>query len=504
MSYGSTPSEDATSKFPKRLARDIILSNDIGRDTKVDPFAQRDITKLFGDHQRIDRGLTTVCFSDKPKLRHTPSPVDMVKETGRERKKSIMKAGDDDAPVDGGKYNPTHPSLTASAKVSFTKDSRWRELRQPTTAQLRKEVIVKQKMMQLEAELQRANVSLEPPPMLQRPDVQHVPGFAGYSSRPQSSMVAASRLADVDRFTVFPWERKNRLEKKAVELEKLQAASGSPAHGHSGSGAGATTARHTNASGRGGFTTHRSTHTGGSESAHEEDERWQAERKMLLQKMGLATGPGAKRFDKASRKKQSIRGADFSSTVSRDGQKLFFHQPAPEVGDLSYHPNHGSTTRARALSADVRIARYSSRDAVQTRRPFTETVDNILQFENLLRFHQRQKLRAKESVFALPDQEAQQGDLDQQLSTITKADDFNLHPESIRPPQRSFYPERQAHSPSIFLYSDRPGSTVAKVVGGAAATAASVRRGRQTATECGVAPATSVADTDSPLAATTS
>lgn len=110
------PSE-ASSKFSKRLARDIYLSNDIGRDANVDPFVNRDITKIFGDPRKLDRGATTLSFADKPLPRHSASPVSMQRGTSR----TASAAGARGPTVCEGDYNPKRPDSRLS--VSFTKDA---------------------------------------------------------------------------------------------------------------------------------------------------------------------------------------------------------------------------------------------------------------------------------------------------------------------------------------------------------------------------------------------
>jgi hypothetical protein len=495
-SLRGTPSEDATSKFPKKLSRDIYLSNDIGRDPNVDPFVSRDITKIFGDARKLERGTTTLSYAEKPKLRHSPSPVSMLKSTGRGAAAVGSRSG---TPCEGS-YTP---QLQESQNtITFPKDVRWGEDRAQSAAMQRKEVVSRQRAMELDVALQRARVDLNPPPLIIVPDARNAPHIGKYSGRRGDKTVNERQLAaPIERFTVMPWDAsRSKLAKKSVHLQlpptvptTANAAGNSSsrppplAHG----GGGAFTGR---PGGKPMLSTQRSMAT--SESMEEEEERWKTERTLLIQRMGLG-GAGANGANRNGRKKKepTPKGADFSSLASRSAP--MWNQPrAQEIHDLMYSPSTTVTSNARAHSANVRIGNYSSRNKAATNKPFVDVADKILQFENLLKFHDRQKLNAQRSVFALPqefsdgdddlgdDSAAAEGGItggssspnkrtkshkcgDDDEPMLSRIDDVALHPESTRPPQRGLFSPQVASSPSLFLFADRSDTTISHVLGGA-------------------------------------
>jgi hypothetical protein len=461
MGFGATANEDVTSKFPNKLARDIYLSNDIGRDPNVDPFTTRDITKIFGDARKLERGATTLCYADKPKLRHSPSPVNMMKLTGRNTPGGTRSG----TPCEG---NYTPKELEAKTVISFTKDARWGEERSMNAAMLRREVVRKQKAMELGVALQRARVDLNPPPMISKPNTNKTPAIGNYSGRKMDTLMQEKHLAQpFERFTTLPWEaHKAKLAKHAVQLN-LPTGGGAPVTKPSVTftgGGGTQTGRSVGKS-----LTYRSV---GTSEGEEEEERWKAERALLIQRMGLGAG-GSNRDRK---KKQHIqKGADFASLAPRAAP--MWNQPrGKETHDLMYKPSHDLTSNSRAHSATVRLGSYASRENLETRRPFIDVADRILQFENLVKFHERQKLNAKRSVFALPeervtdDDDERAGEKGRRGMTVelglSRIDDFSLHPESTRPPQRGLYAPQMSTSPSLFLYSDRPDTAISQVLGG--------------------------------------
>ncbi|CUG89815.1 Hypothetical protein, putative [Bodo saltans] len=229
----------------------------------------------------------------------------------------------------------------------------------------------------------------------------------------------------------------------------------------------------------------------------EEEERWKAERTLLIQRMGLGgAGNGGANRNGRKKKEAAPRGADFTSLASRSAP--MWHQPrGQEINDLMYSPATTVTSNARAHSANVRIGNYSSRNKAATNKPFVDVAEKILQFENLVKFHDRQKLNAQRSVFALP-QEFSDGDDDfaddgsgeglltagssspnkkkkknkkkddeDEEPILSRIDDVALHPESTRPPQRGLFSPQVSSSPSLFLFADRSDTTISHVLGGA-------------------------------------
>ncbi|CUG89814.1 Hypothetical protein, putative [Bodo saltans] len=294
-----TPSEDATSKFPKKLSRDIYLSNDIGRDPNVDPFVSRDIT----------------------------NPVSMLKSTGRG---SVAVGSRSGTPCDGTYTPQAQPSQST---ISFPKDVRWNEDRVQSAAMQRKEVVGRHRAMELDVALQRARVDLNPPPVITVPDSRSAPHIGKYSGRRGDNTVNERQLAaPIERFTVMPWDaNRSKLAKKAVQLQlppTVPTTTNAHAPGHhnkppplAGGGGGALT------TGRSGgktiLSTHRSMAT--SDSMEEEEERWKAERTLLIQRMGLGgAGNGGKkkiRFHGRRRGTLESRTDAFDSTHGVRGSR---------------------------------------------------------------------------------------------------------------------------------------------------------------------------------------
>lgn len=359
---------------------------------------------------------------------------------------------------------------------------------------MRKDVLRKQHNLELEAELLHNGVDLAPPPVIRKPETHASPSFSGYSGRltRTEQHVQEKHLANpMERFTVLPWDQaKSKLGGKAVEL-------GLPPKSTGGAGAGGARPSTTTAGGTKPILTQRSAITiSTSDNLEEEEERWKSERTLLIQRMGLAGGTGAKRD---RRKKQTQRGADFSSTASRAAPLWHqWHQVGIVSQDLMYTTSIAGTSRARVKSAEVRLGNYSSRNATTTRQPFVENTERILQFENLAKFHKQQKLNAKRSVFALPEDPVLEDDAPSSVMSpggsrrkstkspqrggsgaeeeLSRVNDFSLHPETARAPLRGLYSSAMSSSPSLFFFSDRSDASIGHVLGGARQVTSASRR----------------------------
>jgi hypothetical protein len=411
------PNEDVTSKFSRKLAIEFQMNDSVGRESTMDPFANKDITKILGKPQR-DR-LSLLHNVNKP-VRHSPSPVDI--KHGDDRSKSGFPQITSITP--GPEYNI--PTTLSDAAKSIPLAVRWAHERPQTVQESKRDAMKSLRTTQLSESLHVT----EPPASFTSWDAT-APKLAAGTGRgelfgpstsgaaPHSPPIHMPKTAD--RFTVFHWEQKKRLERQAVELT-----------------AGNDTSR----------TKPPPPSENRTETSNHED-KWANEHKSLLSRMGIN---GTARADATLRRQKAVPGPNFSSMPGRNAPSSFHYKY--EVADVSYDPKVPLRTGSAAVSF-----KKSSGRAVSA-KPYIETANRCLEYTSLAKFHERQKIRARTSPFALPDQ-SNDPSADDELRVY---DDLAMHPESLRQPSL-VSSKKFKNTPDIALFSDRADAPLQHVLG---------------------------------------
>ena len=395
--------EDVTSKYNKKLVVDFQLADCVGRDSTMDPFANKDITKILGKPQR-DR--MSLLDNVKKPARHSPSLVDIVHEEDRGKKGFPQMTSISPGPI----YDV--PSTLSDASRTIGSATRWPQDRPHTVQESKREAMKALRTSQLTESLKIT----QPPASFVSWDTS-APKLALFSGRESASTLPVPRT--VDRFTVFHWEQKKRLEKQAVDLTAGEIQRSKPP----------TPSDHAT-------------------ETSNVDDKWTREHKSLLSRMGIA---GTTRRD-TQKRRHNVHGPDFAATVGRDAP-CSFHTKITTT-DVTYDATRPPTRSTGTVSFKSFSGRATSA------KPFVETAQRCIEYNSLARFHERQKIRARTSPFALPDQPNESAAEDDRRVY----DDLTMHPESLKQPV--LVNTKKFHgAPDIALFSDRADSTLADVLG---------------------------------------
>jgi hypothetical protein len=423
-----SPNEDVTSKYKHKIAVEFQMNDSVGRDSTMDPFANRDITKILGKPVR-DR--MAILFNTEKPTRHSPSMVDI--QHGDNRAKSGFPQLKSTTP--GPEYDI--PSTLSATGTTISHAARWQGDRPLSVHVAKRDAAKDLRSTQLSETLQLQ----EQPASFTSWDAS-VPKLSALTSRGElfgaapngrppvggvSHALPANMPKAADRFTVFHWEQKKRLEKQAVELTAA------------------------NDTARSKQTPHAESQT----DIGNREEKWTAERKHLLTRMGIEGGSRAEASKRMHRK--IVVAPSFSSMPGRNAP-VPFHTRL-QLTDTSYDPKKP----ARSRSAGLSFSKSSGRGA--SAKPYVDIANRCLEYTSLVKFHERQKIRARTSPFALPEQDTdnRQGKAEEEVE-LRVYDDLAMHPESLRQP--TLVPSKKfKKAPDMALYCDRADATLQHVLG---------------------------------------
>lgn len=458
----------------KKLCRDIHFATNVGRDSPFDPFANRDVTKLFSD--KYEPSSSLMYFAHKPD-RHVPMPVVMSKMPHGHQFDNVME-------VTQASYDPT--PLPAGKAISFTKAQRFRDSRPRSCGPSDDdEDASRQRASRSDAVLAGSMVSdgmrtttgddgaANATDARRRPHSRQLhtpdptkargPAFGRMSDRdgrapsrvanaPVIRAASAQSTARPGEKIVFPWER---------------GANGSPKPGTAGKGARRGGAG-SNASPTGSVAPSMAASQrrddaslaasgigsapgkDGGPTAAEEHEAWLEKRKLLINRFGLTGGN-----DRRRRQSERVRAPDITAMPGRE-KVMKFHAPGKEKNDLMYDPKITVTTKTRSV-AHVELGKQAGR--WQRGQPHVQRVEELLNVDNLSRLHQRHLRRERSRQWSRDPSSTAPVFEGKPLSA---ADEFAYNTTTLRPPK----PRHVAHTTDALLCADRPDEPLAAVLGG--------------------------------------
>ena len=435
------------STMPHRLYRDIRLSNDIGRDSPMDPFVGKDMTLLFGKKKDSSTGL--MYFAQKP-LRKTQGSVVMSKQPDPRKGMSIYR------PISQVTYDVKYAADCEKA-IAFTKGKRFPDPDARTKRlEERKQVLLSRKQFGDNTpiplmEPEKKYPELPPRDIVEKPDLSHAPLIGKYAGRGWDKDDGSPPRKKLTKWTMFPWEKKGRPTSPSSPTAVTQTTvpdptvedgvdltAPSPPPPARAQSANPTKSR--------------------PETEEEEEEKWLKERKGLLARYGLSGG-GTRR--ERLRRRARPKGADFSATTGRDAP-VFDLAQGKQLVDLLYLPKYDVTSRERKKYADVGIGKYAGR-ATNAEAPHIQSVNRVLEPNRLQKFHQKKLQREAESALAMPASNGAPKAVSEK--PLTGADEFTTNPRTLHAPvtvvTRAF-----KGAPDITLYSDRPNEPLSAVLGG--------------------------------------
>jgi hypothetical protein len=469
----TTDSVSALSTFPHRLYRDIRLSNDIGRDSPMDPFKTKDLTLLFSKKKDTSRSL--MYFAQKP-LRRPHGAVVMGKQPDPRKGMGIYRE------ITQASYEVSYP-MDPHIAVSFTKGRRFPDpMARNRHLEERRQVLLSRKVGGDHSPIELA---LDPAPedapgpylksVIEPLDDSHVPKFDLYAGR-KWDISPERRSPRRDRFTVFPWERRGRksVSRNANRPATQPSGNASPTSQTGGGkvddddtkssvadrelarSRAQSVAQQSVATGNGGPGSRKARDT----NEQQDEEQWLKERKQLLTRYGLSGGAAATRRERLKRRLKP-KGTDIGANTGRDAPVCGMAY-GKELHDLTYNPKYDVTTMERKKLADVKLDKYASRqeDGLPAH---IATVNAVLDYSRLTKFHQMKLKQERESALALPN--ANNNTSQHQERPLTAADDYATNPRTGYAP-RTVVTRIWKGAPDMSLFSDRPDEPLAAVLGG--------------------------------------
>lgn len=461
-----------TSKFPKKLFRDVFMATDIGRDSPFDPFKNGDITALFASKKERSAGL--MYFAQKP-LRRCPAPVNYAKmpdpRKGLQRIRPAITDALYDPPLPPTTHNvviPTSPRFPVQARkgVHSCRNNAPMESAKPKgesgeRAKLKRKVSVDfLDGTFVDADALKKLATDKPRELFAdteaREGASHAPTFRLMAGREPKSNPAKGGSGSPRRklYTVFPWENGAKQDKRATtapaptphasptkvanpQMDRSEV-SASPASPASPSKV--------------------EEDAKGIEKALQDldEEEWGKARKALIARYGLVTGGGRK---ERLRRKPKSKGLDFTGQPGRNAP-MSWATPHMQPRDVTYDVNFGQLTKERKVLANVHLGRYANRSSNSA--PYLETANRVMEYTHLLRFHKKKQIEAQRSALALPGSHSSQGLNERPL---TAADDLWCHNASLYAPV-SVVTRLLPGNPDLALYADRADEPLSAVLGG--------------------------------------
>ena len=481
------------STMPRRLARDIHFSMDIGRESPFDPFQKRDVTRLFS--KKPVEGATLMYFAQKP-LRRSPCPVVFARQEAK-KMTSLVR------PITQASYYPELPPTVKD--VSFTRAPRFGASSRPASVQREKKedkrtpsrgrdggVHNVDALFEQVARAAAAAAAGEPRPeeaaaaeaeaaasrrrakaeagatsledsIVKVPDCRNAPSFGVMTTREGHAPSAASRriaraatpqgMTRQRKHMLLPWE----LDEMQLKRDKL-ASAGDARGAKDGKGGKANTSAKSaggDASASGGAA---GATSGATDDPTEELEvEWDRKKQQVLARFGV--GQGAASRDHARRHQRDIKGVDIAAQPGRVKGWTKFHAPGKEVFDLTYTPKYDVTTRERSV-AHVELGKQAARFP----KPTDSTAQDILNIDNLKKVHERMRRRERKLNVGLHAQDT--GTVaTSKVDTLCSADELDYNTSTLLAPNPAV--TRKYHgSPDLFLCADRRDEPLAAIVGG--------------------------------------
>jgi hypothetical protein len=417
---------DPTSKFPKRLARDIYLSNDVGRDSPFDFFKDRTVTRM--QNARNPDEPQDLLFAEKMRKR-VPCPVNynVIPHHARVVVSKLVEEGglsatriEDEQLNDKGYVKPAY-----IRNVAFPKAPRFDDSVAKNHVQLRKQ------LMEERAEVIRKDTDKNPPQVrdiVVKPDCSKAPTMGTYvAPRPSSHTF--------QRYTELPWQRKEK-----ADLERDE-------RGDGGKGV------------DGGDQRSASAPLDNGTMEETQEAIWSRKNKATLEKHGLIAGGRRERLRQKTienRANASGSGAVNFRLQSSRNAPIAFQPRAKEVNDSFYVPKYDVTTSEPKKVADVRLNKYASRP--NDTNLIKSHVDKLLTIEHLSKYYKKQKKLETTSAFRTPDDVGVNDDVyvgdDGVYKPITAFDDYSLHPPT---PPKMHLTRKYQGTPDLSNYADRNG-----------------------------------------------
>jgi hypothetical protein len=412
---------DPTSKFPKRIARDIYLSNDVGRDSPFDFFKDRTVTKM--KNARNPDEPQDLLFAEKMRKR-VPCSVNynVIPHHARVVVSKLVEEGglkstrlDDERLHDKGYVKPSY-----IRNVAFPKAPRFDDAVPKNHVQLRKQLTEDRN------EMIRKEKDKNPPQVrdvVVKPDFSKAPTLGTYEPpRPSSHTF--------QRYTKLPWEKEKSLledgdKEKVSKGAKDERATSAPID--------AITL----------------------EETHEAN--WSRKNKATLEKHGLIAGGRRERLrQKMIENRSNVNGSgavNFQLQSSR-AAPIAFQPRGNETNDALYIPRYDVTTREPKKVADVKLSKYAGRP--KDTNLIKSHVDKLLTIEHLSQYYKKQKKLEAISAFRTPDDAGVNDDVyvgeDGVYKPITAFDDYSLHPPT---PPKMHRTRKYQGTPDLSNYADR-------------------------------------------------
>ena len=442
---------DPTSKFPRRLARDIILSTDVGRDSPFDFFKDRSVTKMM--NARNPNEPQDLLFAEKLH-RRVPCPVNynVIPHHARAVVGRLVEEGglattrvEDERLNDKGYVKPSY-----IRNVAFPKAARFDNTAPKNHVQLRKQLVEERE------EVLRKEKDKNPPgvrDIVVKPDCSRAPTFGSPFVPPAVSSDAAD--CRLQRFTQFPWQRRGSANTDGADAEtdvhsrrkgravaSIKAPTGDPGDARSASAPPLLS-------------------SAGSPLLGESEEAvWARKNKAALEKHGLIAGGRRERLHQKTMENRSMpngSGAVNFRLQSSRAAPVGFQPRDKEVNDAFYLPKYDVTTAEPKKVADVRLGRFASRP--QGTNVIKAHVDKLLTIDHLSKYYKHHRRLQATSAFRTPDDVGVDDDVFTDQTTgihkpVSAFDDYSLHPPT---PPKLPRTRKYNGTPDLCNYADRPG-----------------------------------------------